>query len=313
MIALSANDIDHLTDYGELVEALRNGFSNDNIKVPQRHHHDYPNPGKSDSTLLLMPAWQKGEYLGVKLVTVSPENGNLGLPAIQGVYNLFDAKTGKLLAQLDGKSLTAKRTAATSALASSFLSRPDSTTMLMIGTGALSIPLIEAHATVRPIQKVLIWGRSKEKAESIGKSLNANFEYEIVNQIEDGVSASDIVSVATLSPNPLVFGKDAIAGQHYDLVGAYKPNMREADDVLIQKAKLFIDTRQGMHESGDIHIPLTQGTISESDIGADLYQMTQTNIGRKSTNDITVFKSVGYALEDLVAAIYYYKKAIHAT
>ncbi|MCW8998573.1 MAG: hypothetical protein OQK04_07645, partial [Kangiellaceae bacterium] len=151
--------------FEELVEKLKSAFADSSVTVPMRHHHDYANPPEDrESTLLLMPAWEPGKDLGVKMVTVSPNNGNYDLPSIQGIYLLFDAHKGNCRTLLDAKALTAIRTAATSALASSFLSREESKTLLMIGTGALSPMLIKAHATVRPIEKVLVWGRNTEKA-----------------------------------------------------------------------------------------------------------------------------------------------------
>lgn len=313
MVQLTAEHIEELNDFSELIEALRQGFSQDDIVVPKRHHHDYPNPGKQDSTLLLMPAWQAGKFLGVKMVTVSPENGKQDLPAIQGLYTLFDADTGQIIAQMDGKALTAKRTAAASALAGSFLSRKEANTLLMVGTGALSKPIIEAHAAIRPISHVRVWGRTPEKAQDLLDQLENKFQKEIARSISAGMEGADIISCATLSPEPLVFGKDAKPGQHFDLVGAYKPDMREADDALIQKARVFVDTPQGIHESGDLHIPLTTGVISEGDIQGDLYEMTKGKAGRNSEEEITLFKSVGHALEDLVAAVYFYQKALNAT
>jgi ornithine cyclodeaminase len=161
MIQISAAQIEKANDFKELVDELRGGFQS-SIETPMRHHHDFPNPKEDqDSTLLLMPSWEAGENLGVKVVTVSPENGKYDMPSIQGIYLLFDAHKGNPKALLDGKAMTAKRTAAASALASSYLSRKDSKSLLMVGTGALSANLIEAHCSQRPIEKVWIWGRSR--------------------------------------------------------------------------------------------------------------------------------------------------------
>ena len=277
-----------------------------------RHHHDFPNPEvNTDSTLLLMPAWNPGKNAGVKIVTVSPENGQFGLPAIQGTYIYFDAIKGTIKAILEAKSLTVKRTASASALASSFLSRENSSSLLMIGTGALSINLIKAHAAVRPIKNVFVWGRHFEKAQAICTQLkDADFEIHPIQAIEEKISDVDIISCATLSKTPLVLGDYLKAGQHIDLVGAYKKDMREADDETISKASVFIDTFQGgLKESGDIVIPLQNGTLKESAIKADLFQLcSNQKVGRTSLKEITVFKSVGHALEDLAAANYYYNK-----
>jgi len=314
ILQIDNNFIDHNTDFSELISALKTGFSSNSTLVPMRHHHDFPNPKVgSDSTLLLMPAWNPSQDAGVKVVTVSPENGAYNLPSIQGTYIYFDAKKGTIKAILEAKSLTAKRTAAASALASYFLSRTNASSLLMIGTGALSVNLIKAHAAVRPITKVYVWGRDYKKAQDICNVLQyENYAVESIKSIDDKISEVDIISSATLSKTPLVLGKKLREGQHVDLVGAYKKDMREADDDTMTKATIFVDTYQGgLKESGDIVIPLKKGIIKESEIKADLFELCSAKkIGRTDANEITVFKSVGHALEDLVAAKYYYKKFI---
>ncbi len=304
--------IESNTVFSELIQELKHGFSNNNTIIPMRHHHDFPNPEVSaDSTLLLMPAWNPSNDAGVKIVTVSPENRQFNLPSIQGTYIYFDATKGTINAILEAKSLTVKRTASASALASSYLSRKDSNSMLMIGTGALSINLIKAHASVRPLKNVFIWGRNLEKAQAVASALkNENFSIKAIKTIKDKISEVDIISCATLSKVPLVLGKYLKAGQHIDLVGAYKKDMREADDETITKASVFVDTFQGgLKESGDIVIPIEKGILKEEQIRADLFQLcSNKQKGRIFENEITVFKSVGHALEDLVAAGYYFNK-----
>ncbi|MCW8878471.1 MAG: ornithine cyclodeaminase family protein [Kangiellaceae bacterium] len=292
--------------FEELVEKLKSAFADSSVTVPMRHHHDYANPPEDrESTLLLMPAWEPGKDLGVKMVTVSPNNGNYDLPSIQGIYLLFDAHKGNCRTLLDAKALTAIRTAATSALASSFLSREESKTLLMIGTGALSPMLIKAHATVRPIEKVLVWGRNTEKANGVAKALvSENFTVESIGSIEEGIKRADIISCATLSATALINGEWLQAGQHLDMVGAYRPDMREADDTCLTRSRVFVDHYAGAtKETGDIVIPLEQGVITKEDLQADLFELCRNEKqGRRSSQEITFFKSVGHALEDLVAA-----------
>jgi len=312
---ISDEFIEGNTVFQELISALKDAFSNRDVLVPMRHHHDFPNPEmQADSTLLLMPAWNPSKNAGVKVVTVSPENGQFELPSIQGTYIYLDAVKGTIKALLEAKSLTVKRTAAASALASHYLSRENSSSLLMIGTGALSTNLIKAHAAVRPIKKVFIWGRNFEKATAIAAELQQeNFTIQAVKTIEEKISDVDIISCATLSKTPLVLGKHLKKGQHIDLVGAYKKDMREADDETISKAAVYVDTFQGgIKESGDIVIPLQNGTLKEEDIKADLFELTSgEKQGRNNNSEITVFKSVGHALEDLTAATYYYNKFTH--
>jgi len=308
--------IEQHTDFLELISLLKGGFSSKDIVVPLRHHHDFSNPQvNADSTLLLMPAWNPSKSAGVKIVTVSPENSQFNLPSINGVYIYLDAVTGELKALLEAKSLTVKRTAAASALASSFLSKKEASSLLMIGTGALSTNLIRAHANIRPIKQVYVWGRHFEKAKLICEQL-ANQPYTLtpITSIASQISNVDIISCATLSKTPLVLGKYIKAGQHIDLVGAYKKDMREADNDLIAKASVFVDSYEGgLKESGDIVIPIQQGVLKASDVKADLFELSsKTKTGRASEDEITVFKSVGHALEDLIAADYYYKQFTNA-
>lgn len=303
---ISAEEFTAVFDYQEFIPKLKEAFLGD-FTVPQRHHYEYENGvGDNTSTLLIMPAWSSGNYVGIKTVTVSPYNGNFNLPAIQGIYTLIDAKNGLVKTQMEAKTLTVKRTAATSALASLYLSREDATTLLMVGTGALAPELIKAHCSIRPIKKVLIWGRNPEKARLLKEQLaDEGLEIEVVNSLEAAVPRADIISVATLSGEPLVFGKWLKPGQHLDLVGAYRPDMRESDDAALLKASIFIDHPGALKESGDLAIPLAEGVIQKTDIKAELTELCKANVlARKSEKEITLFKSVGHALEDLSAALY---------
>jgi ornithine cyclodeaminase/alanine dehydrogenase-like protein (mu-crystallin family) len=301
---ISGEEIGHLLDFGQLIEELRNAFAQKRIETPMRHHHDFPNPAEAkESTLLLMPSWLPGEDLGVKLVTVSPNNRKHDLPSIHGLYVLFDAHLGKPRMILDAKELTARRTAATSALASSYLSGDDSHTLLMVGTGQLAPNLIEAHAAVRSIRRVMVWGRNPEHAKAICDDFGDNFDINPVSSIQKGIEEADIISVATLSPEPLIHGDWLQKGQHVDLVGAYRKDMREADDGVIQRCRIYIDTEAALKETGDLAIPLHSGLITQDDVVSDLFDLcSRKTTGRERTSEITLFKSVGHAMEDLVAA-----------
>jgi len=310
LLQISDEFINDNTQYSELISEIKNAFATSAIEVPARHHHNFSNPEENiDSTLLLMPAWNPGKEAGVKVVTVSPNNSKFDLPSIQGTYIYLDAHKGIIKAILGAKSLTAKRTAATSALACSYLAKKDASSLLMIGTGVLSSNLILAHAGVRPIKTVFVWGRNPSKAKIICQELtNEEFTISVVENIEEVISKVDIISCATLSKTPLVLGKYLKKGQHIDLVGAYKTNMRESDDEAIMKSEVYVDTYQGLRESGDILIPIQKGIISEKDIKADLFELcSNEKQGRQNDQEITCFKSVGHALEDLSAATYYYK------
>jgi ornithine cyclodeaminase len=304
MRILSAADVEGALDWDSLVERLRRAFRR-GAEVPVRHHHEIANPGGPEGTLLLMPAWQAGLHIGIKVVTIFPDNDAQGLPSVMGAYLLLDGKTGAPIALIDGPMLTVKRTAAASALASSYLSRPDCERFLMIGTGSLAPYLIMAHASVRPICNVLIWGRSPDKAARLAKRLDRpDFRVAAPDDLEAAARGAHVISCATLSKDPLVRGDWLQPGQHLDLVGAFRPDMRESDDTAIRRARVFVDTRDGaLAEAGDIVQPIESGVLDRDDVAGDLFDLTRgERAGRRFYDQITLFKSVGTALEDLAAA-----------
>ncbi len=308
-IQIDAVTLEQLLDYRSLVKALAQGLKQ-KIQVPPRQHHDYNQTRARSCTLLMMPAWIPEQYLGLKVVTVTPGNQAQNLPTIQGHYLLYAATNGRPLASIDAPTLTNLRTAAASALASSHLSREDSETLLILGTGSLAPFLVRAHASVRPIRRVLVWGRDPAKAEALVGTLGDQWHVEACPSIQEAMQIADIVTAATMSPRPLVLGREVRPGQHIDLVGAYRPDMREGDDDLIKKAKVYVDTLDGIWESGDIAQPLHAGLITKEDIQGTLISLSRgQREGRGSPDEVTVFKSVGHASEDLIAAILAYERA----
>ncbi|MTI08578.1 bifunctional Delta(1)-pyrroline-2-carboxylate/Delta(1)-piperideine-2-carboxylate reductase [Curvivirga aplysinae] len=293
----------------ELVEALRDMFEA-GCEMPVRHHHDMEVPGETDATLLLMPAWSPGNYVGVKVVSVFPGNMERGLPAIYGNYMLSSGKTGEMLALIDGGELTARRTAAASALAADYLAKKDAKILTIVGTGRLAVNLAQAHSSIRNIEKIQIWGRTFEKAQDLAATLVAQGMPAVgIEDLQEAVETADIVSCCTLSSNPLVKGEWLKEGTHLDLVGAFKPTMRESDDEAIRRASVFVDTVDGAtKEGGDIVQPIADQVMTKEDICADLYDLTRgKHKGRQNDNEITLFKSVGAALEDLAGAILAYE------
>jgi len=308
MITINNEEVRAHLPFPELIEGLRRAFAN-NPDVPARQHLRVPLEKQQDATLLLMPAWDS-LYVGVKIATVFPDNGKKRLPAVDAIYILKNGSTGQSLAVLDGTELTRIRTAAASALASTFLSRKKSSNLLMIGAGALAAPLIRAHCCVRPIEKVWVWNRSPAKLETLRQELESEFELTIVTDLQEAISNADIITCATMSDTPLVHGKDVKPGAHIDLVGAYLPTMRESDAPLIATSKVFVDTRHGAcAEGGDLVQAAKESAFSMNDIQAELSELCQqTHSGRKSETEVTVFKSVGASLEDLVAASIVYNR-----
>jgi len=295
-----------LTPWPALIDTIRDAFRRGGVS-PVRHQHSIPGNDREDITLLLMPAWNQEGDFGTKLVTVSPSNAALQHPTLHGVYVLFSGATGIPRAILDAGALTTRRTAAASALASRYLSRPDSKTLLIIGTGRVARQLIVAHCSVRPIDEVRIWGRNATHAQDAADeaSRETGISCVCVPDVETGASGADIISSATPSEEPLLPGRWVGPGTHVDLVGAYKPTMCEADAQLIGKAdQVFVDTMEGAKdEAGDLIQAVEAGTFSFDEIAGDMYRMSSRDESlRNDSNEITLFKSVGSALQDLAAA-----------
>ncbi|MSP89343.1 MAG: ornithine cyclodeaminase family protein [Alphaproteobacteria bacterium] len=310
MRQIDAATLERVLDDASLIEALCDMFRQGCV-APVRHHHPVAVPGEPDAMLLLMPAWVEGASIGVKVVNVFPGNAQRGEAAVNGVYLLFSARDGKIEAMLDGNMLTLRRTACASALAATYLARADAARMVMVGTGKLARHLIGAHGSARPIREVRIWGRSYDKAAIFAAELSklpryAKVRIEAAADLADAVAWADVVSCATLSPTPLIQGAWLKPGSHLDLVGAYTPAMREADDAAVRRAAgaVYVDTRAGAtKEAGDIVQPLANGTLAADGIAGDLHELARgTAQGRRDDRQVTFFKSVGTALEDLAAA-----------
>ena len=290
--------------YGILIEALRKAFSSE-ITAPERVQHTIKNKNGSDATLLLMPAWKIGEHIGIKIVSVFPENTTNNMNAVHANYFLMNANDGKPVAVMDGTELTLRRTACASALAADYLVNKNVDTLLMIGTGNLAPHMIKAHCVVRDYSRILIWGRNEEKAERLALSLK-NYGKEILakNDLKEALNVADVISCATLTQKPLIMGDWIKPGQHLDLVGAFTPDMAEADSKAIAMSKVVVDTYEGaLSESGELINALKEGHIKKEHILSDLRELVlEEKKIRKDSNDITLFKSVGTALEDLAAA-----------
>ena len=253
--------------------------------------------------MLVRSAWIDGLAAGVKAVTIVPANTTV--PSVQGEVLLFDDKTGTLAAALDGAAITALKTAADSALGSKLLSRREAASLLMVGAGAMAEPLIRAHLSVRPsITQISLWNRTGARAEELaGRLEDTGCEIHLAEELPDAVSRADIISCATMTETPLVRGEWLRPGCHLDLVGAYTPTMREADDIALQRARIFVDCYDTtLEDIGEIRIPLANGVISRDDILADLYDLAAGAPGRISASDITLFKNGGGAHLDIMTA-----------
>ncbi|MGB0481016.1 MAG: ornithine cyclodeaminase family protein [Alphaproteobacteria bacterium] len=317
---ITAPEIEIALDQKSLIEALRRAFrmgaSARPYQAPLRNRFYIENVHADPTILLNMPSWQVDGDLGIKMVTVNTGNPAKGLPMVQGVYLFLDAGTGKVRGILEAEMITVKRTAAASALASSYLSRSDASRLLIVGAGALARHFIDAHRAVRPISDVLVWNRTPKRAEELVANYRLQEDASALNSIgvtddlEAAVSGADIVTCITASSEPVIFGDWVREGTHVDLVGAFSPDSRESDDALVQKARIFVDTRTGaLAEAGDLIIPMNKGLITEDDVAADLFDLTQgERDGRRFYEQITLFKNCGSAIEDLVAARLAYQR-----
>ena len=296
--------------YEILIEVLRKAFSS-KISAPERVQHTIENKNGSDATLLMMPAWKIGKHIGIKIVSVFPENTMQNMSAVHANYFLMDANDGSPIAVMDGTELTLRRTACASALAADYLVNKNVDTFLIVGTGNLAPHLIKAHCEVRDYSKILIWGRSSVKAEKLASSLDImGKEIMVMNDLKEALNIADVISCATLSERPLIISNWIKPGQHFDLVGAFTPEMAEVDSQTIAMSKVVVDTYEGaLSESGELITALKEGHIKNKHILSDLRELVlgEKNI-RNHSNDITLFKSVGTALEDLAAAELVVKK-----
>ena len=307
MRVVTADGIDDALTFPVLIDALDEAFRAD-LVAPARHHHEIEGPGAA-GTLLLMPAWTgaaagAARFMGVKIVSVFPDNGAQGLSSVLGTYVLMDGATGAPLAALDGTRLTLWRTAAASALAARHLARRDASRMAMIGAGALAPFLIRAHLSQRPIGQVTLWNHRPDKARALAAALSREgLPVEATTDLEAAVRGADLVSCATMSTTPLVRGAWLRPGAHLDLVGAFNLAMREADDEALQRARLYVDTPAAKVEGGDVAVALRSGALDESAVKGDLFGLCRGDApGRGTPDEITLFKSVGSAIEDLAAA-----------
>ena len=302
--------------FERLIAALRERFAA-GASVPPRHVHNIDNPAASDAaatgaapltspiTSLIMPAWVAGQYYGVKVVNVAPGNAARGLPGLHASYLLHDATTGVPLALIDGNELTARRTAAASALAASWLSRAGARHLLIVGAGRVAQLLPWAYRAVRDIERVTVWARSFDKAQALAQVWGEQgIAAQASADLEAAVRGADIVSCATLATEPLIQGRWLQGGSHLDLIGGFTPQMREADDACFRGAAIYVDTDEALLKSGDLLGPMARGVFCAADVRGSLATLARGETpGRQDANERSVFKSVGTALEDLAAAM----------
>lgn len=297
-------EIDARLNWPDLIAALRESFAAAAIETPPRQVLEIDLPEGGKASLLVMPAFEAGKAIGVKVVTFFPDNAAKGKATINAGMLMFDGADGRFSAALDGDAITARRTAAASALAADYLARPDADRLLIVGTGQLALSVAQAHAAVRPYRDVVIWGRSPDKAAQIAAHLrDEGLPARATEALEPACCEADVISTVTASTTPLIRGAWLKEGAHLDLIGAFKPDMRECDTAAVTQAQVFVDTREGAVLAGDLATPIREGAFTPAQIMADLTELTQNrHPGRKSAMERTMFKSVGHASEDLAAA-----------
>lgn len=305
MKMIEADEVNRTLNFPALIDALDAGFKQ-SFTMPQRQVFSLaPELGKHDGFAVL-PAWNE-EVVGVKAFTYFPDNASNNLPTLFSKILLFRRDDGRPLAVLDGTSITYWRTAAVSALAARYLARPESMRMLLLGTGNLALPLVQAHLTEHAISHVVVWGRRAEKVQALISQLRFQFPhvgFSASGDVRASVKQVDIIVSATGAEHPLLFGEDIAAGTHVDLLGNHSRDRRECDSALVLKSRVFVDSRANvLNEAGELLIPISEGKLSADAIQGELADLClRGQSSRLTAQDITLFKSVGTALSDLICA-----------
>jgi alanine dehydrogenase len=306
MQIIDAERVHRILDYPALVDALDAGHR-EGVDAVERSLLAQPGEHGATDHLLVWPAWQRGRALGVKVVTSFPANpAARGLPTVHAQYLLFDGESGAPRALIDGIALSLRKTAADSALGARYLARTDAATLLMVGAGAQAPHQIMAHLAVRPsIRRVLLWNRTRERAEGLAAHLALpGIAPEVVEDLAGAVSEAGVVCCATGATTPLIRGEWLRPGTHLDLVGGFTPQMREADDEAVRRSRVYVDSRRfTVHDCGDVAGPIASGALTEADIVADLFELARgERPGREHADEITLFKNGGGGHLDLMTA-----------
>lgn len=315
VLILSRTDLEALLPMVDVIGAVEAGFreyAGGRCRVPVRLPLDVPD---RNALVLFMPAYlPESGTLGTKIVSVYPDNPARGLPTITGSYLLADAATGELLALMDATYLTAIRTAAASALATRLLARPDARVLGIFGAGVQARFHVWALRTVARIDEVVVFNRTPARAHGFADDMTAahGIPVRVAATPDECARSADLIATCTRSAVPVFDGHALRPGTHINAVGAYTPEMRELDEETVIRAKVVVDTYAGaMAEAGDLLIPIRQGRMTEAHIHAELSELViGKKTGRESADEITVFKSVGFAVEDAVTARLAYERAV---
>ncbi|GAB3627086.1 Delta(1)-pyrroline-2-carboxylate reductase [Pandoraea terrae] len=310
MLHIDKGDVERLLPFPALITKLRDAFCAD-ISVPLRLTLKLPDDTAPIGTSLLMPAWNRTGYYGVKLVNIFPDNAKQGLPGLHSVYVLFDGNTGAPLATLDGDVITSRRTAAAAALGVSLLANVEASKLLVVGAGRVASLLAPAIASVRGLTDVAVWNPTPEHAVQCAEQWQSmDIPARPVADLERAAREADMISCATLATQPLIHGQWLKPGSHLDLVGSFTPAMTEAAPACFAGAGVWVDTDEATQKSGDILNAVCEGSLNAADVKGTLFDLCRGVCeGRTSAAQRTVFKAVGSALEDLAAAVMVYEQS----
>jgi 1-pyrroline-2-carboxylate reductase [NAD(P)H] len=307
MKIINAEQVHQYLNFEELIPLLKQSFSRP-FSMPQRQVYSLaPEQNENHDAFALLPSWNE-EVIGNKAFTYFPDNAQKhDLPGLFSKIMLFKRQTGEPLALVDGTSVTYWRTAAISALASQLLSRENSQHLMLFGTGNLASYLVKAHLAVRDIKQVTLWGRNADKVSELVASFSVLYPavtFKVSVEVNIEVASADIICCATGAKTPLFDGNCLSAGSHVDCLGNHMTDARECDTPTVLKARVFVDSLTNtLNEAGELLIPIVEGAFNKDEIVGELADMCKTPaILRQSSDEITLFKSVGTAISDLVAA-----------
>jgi len=305
MKIITADDVNKVMRFPQLIDVLQQGYAGRYTMPPRQVLRLAPSATNFDAFALL-PSWDD-RLIAVKAFTYFPSNPK---PPYQLLYSeilLFDRAHGEPLALVDGVSVTLWRTAGISGLAARLLARPDAKTLLLVGTGNLAPYLIRAQASVRPLTRVLVWGRTPARAHAVVARMSAELPaitFAVADNLEQACGAADIIVAATGAHEPLVRGDWVRPGTHTDFIGNHHADKRECDTALVKKAKVYVDSRDNcFREAGEILVPIAEGAFRKEDVVGQLSEMCAGTVPlRENAREITLFKSVGMAYSDLLGA-----------
>lgn len=288
-------DVEPNLDWIALIDALAAGHSLPPAEVADSFLY------RGQDTLLTRSAWIDGLGLAVKPATIFPGNPERGIGMVNGAVNLLDDKTGLLEAIVDFHLVTKWKTAGDSLLSARKLARKDARHVLIVGAGNVATSMVAAYRALIPDAQVTVWNRTAASAQALAAGVGAT----VAEDLESAVRAADVIATTTMSRDPLIRGEWLSPGTHLDLIGAYRPDMREVDNLALQRARLFVDSRKTtIGHIGEIQIPLDSGAITPADIIADFYDLPAGIYARQSEDEITIAKNGGGAHLDLMTARY---------